>query len=308
MRKMTKISVTVGIPAYNEEGNIGNLISSIRAQRKTCYRLNEIVVYSDGSDDKTVEIVKRMQKKVKHLRLVEKRRRRGKLFRLNQMFNDINDDVLVILDADIGLVGSRFFERLVEVIRRDPRAMMVVAHQILLRPRNLIGRVIYGSYFIWDQIRLSVPKCDHVQNFYGAATAYQGSFARTLKIPEGVREERMYLYLMAKQINGFRYCRRAKIVYWPATTMSDFMKLARRGFGMREERLDELFGFPTSDYYKIPWGYKVRGMLKAIYLEPIFFFPGLLLNLYISKLRPKRKIFNQATWEITKSSKRPIVR
>lgn len=303
---MKKVSVTVGIPAYNEEGNIENLLNSLLSQRKTRYLLNEIVVYSDGSTDRTVERVRKMQKKAAKIRLVEGRKRRGKFYRVNQMFRNCDSELLVILDADIGLVGKGFIDSLVKVFKTDEGAMMVAADQKLLRPKNFVGRMIYGSYFLWDQIRLSVPKQDHVQNFYGAATAFRSSFAKKIQIPERISEERLYLYLTARRVEGFRYCREAKIVYWPVTTFGDFGKLARRSFGAGGEEINKEFGFQAGRYYKIGWRYKLGGVAKAFYYEPVYTFLGLWLSLFMSKLRPVKRIRFSPIWEITESSKKPF--
>ena len=49
-------TLTIGIAAYNEEANIDALLDSLLAQ-KTTIPINEILVVSDASTDKTDEIV-----------------------------------------------------------------------------------------------------------------------------------------------------------------------------------------------------------------------------------------------------------
>lgn len=49
---MKKLSVSVGIPAYNEEQNIASLIFGILKQKVNNITLKEIIVISDGSTDK----------------------------------------------------------------------------------------------------------------------------------------------------------------------------------------------------------------------------------------------------------------
>jgi len=51
------IHVTVGVPAYNEERNIGKLLSTLLQQRTYSVRIDEIIVVSSGSTDKTDTIV-----------------------------------------------------------------------------------------------------------------------------------------------------------------------------------------------------------------------------------------------------------
>ena len=67
---MKKLTVTIGIPAYNEEKNIGRLLKSLSNQKGDDFTLNEIVVLSDGSTDMTNEIVhsqSKLNRKVKLL-------------------------------------------------------------------------------------------------------------------------------------------------------------------------------------------------------------------------------------------------
>ena len=55
MRNNQKPTIEIGIPALNEEANIGYLIESLLKQDKSGYELKRILVSSDGSTDRTVE-------------------------------------------------------------------------------------------------------------------------------------------------------------------------------------------------------------------------------------------------------------
>lgn len=299
-----KISLTIGIPAYNEEVNIESLLLSIFSQKQENFILQEIIVYSDGSTDNTIKIIKELQKKFPMVRLIEGKKQRGKIFALNQIFHSFKSDILIVLDGDIGLLGNNFLSILVEAIVSDPGAKLVAAHQIPLRPSNFIGKIIYASFVTWDYIRLSIPGYDHVQNLYGAATAYKGSFARLIHVPKDAKEERLYLYLMAKKTNGFRYSYSAKIVYWPVSSWHDFIKLASRSFGKDQSKLDKIFGFQTSQVYTIPWKYKAKGIIESIYYQHIYALLALALNLFLSKVSLRSG--KGSKWEISSSSKKLI--
>src|SRR5882757_1314182 len=102
---MKKITLTIGIPAFNEEKNIENFLLSLFKQKLQKVKLDKILVYSDCSSDKTNEIVKKLSKKYPIIMLIEGKSRKGKYFRVNQMFALNKSDVLILLDADIALVG-----------------------------------------------------------------------------------------------------------------------------------------------------------------------------------------------------------
>ncbi|HSW96326.1 MAG TPA: glycosyltransferase [Candidatus Saccharimonadales bacterium] len=299
-------TITVALPAYNEAINIGKLLEALLQQEKNKFTIKKIIVYSDGSTDKTVDIVRKKMQKFPIIQLIEGKTQKGKFYRLNQIYRDNTSDVLIILDADIGVVGKKFLESFAETIIADPKAQMVAAHQIPLRPHDFIGKVVTSSFTLWDYIRLSVPNCDHVQNLYGAATAYRGSFAKTLHIPETATEDRLYLYLMAKKMNGFRYTYDAQIIYWPVTTISDLMKLSQRAFGRPQPEIDKMFGYKTNSLYMIPRKYKIKGILKALYNDPFYTPLGMFLGIILSRLTTSRKTKDTALWEIALSSKKNI--
>ena len=58
-----KLSVSVGIPALNEELNIKQLLTAILRQEEDSFVLREIIVVSDGSTDETVALAKSIKDK-----------------------------------------------------------------------------------------------------------------------------------------------------------------------------------------------------------------------------------------------------
>lgn len=305
--KYKKPTVTIAIPAYNEAENIGNLLDALLRQTYLKIQLENILVYTDGSTDNTVKIVEEMTQKSSMIKLVIGKKQRGKFYRLNQIYKANESDVLIVLDADIGLCGNDFIENFSLAIISDNHAQLVSAHELPLLPKDFIGRVITSTYVMWDSIRLSIPQRDHVQNLYARATAYRGTFAKTLYIPDEATEERLYLYLMAKKTNGFRYTYNASIVYWPVNTIYDFVKLSERAFGRPQPAVSKLFGYDTTHYYTIPRKYKIIGILQAFRHNPIFTPLGIILGVILSKSTTRRKTKDSQLWEVSVSSKKKIV-
>lgn len=306
-RKMNNLSVSVAIPAYNEEVNIENLLIKLIAQNRKNFQLEQITVYSDGSTDLTNTIVKKISKKNPLIRLHASKLRKGKIFQLNKIFNSCNTDIVFVLDGDIKIIGNNFLSQIITEFKKRKSVSMIVAHQTPLRPDNFIGKLLFANFILWDYIRFSVPNYDHVQNFYGAATAYRRDFARSLHIPHDAVEERAYIYLMAKKIKGFYYCRNAEIVYWPVTTLSDFLKLSKRSFGLDHPFLAKKFSSEYKKVYIIPWKYKILGILKSFYNQPFYTIPALILSIFLSNFVRKTEKCYTSLWEIAISSKKPYV-
>lgn len=73
-----KIHLSVIIPSYNEEKRLPKTLAEIDNYLKKQSFESEIIVVSDGSRDKTTEIVKNSMGKINNLRLIEFKERQGK--------------------------------------------------------------------------------------------------------------------------------------------------------------------------------------------------------------------------------------
>ena len=108
--------VSVAVPAYNEERNIGELLDSLRTQRTKRARIVEIVVIASGCTDRTAEIVRaRAARPGVPVRLIEEPERRGKVHAINTYLRDCHPSVDAIcvcsadllINRDVGMCGGR---------------------------------------------------------------------------------------------------------------------------------------------------------------------------------------------------------
>lgn len=113
-----KMSVSIGIPAYNEESNIKYLLESILKQKPLSYYLKEIIVLSDGSTDKTEYIVKKMIHQYPVIKLINDGKRLGHTGRLNQLYKLNTSDILIQVDADVQLAHYLSIENMIKKISR----------------------------------------------------------------------------------------------------------------------------------------------------------------------------------------------
>ena len=92
---MNSLSLSVIIPAYNEEKNIEEVLLRTKATMKTLQFPHEIIVVDDGSTDKTRSLA------AKHnVTLVNNGRNQGKGHALRMGFEKATGDILVTMDAD----------------------------------------------------------------------------------------------------------------------------------------------------------------------------------------------------------------
>jgi cellulose synthase/poly-beta-1,6-N-acetylglucosamine synthase-like glycosyltransferase len=297
------VTLSIAIPAYNEEVNIKNLLVSLMTQKCNKFVLKDIIIYLDASTDGTGEIVKSLKEKYPIIKLIKGTKRKGKYFRVNQAFRKCNSDILVVLDADIALVGNNFLEKLIEKLISDPKAQMVAGHQIMVRPDNFIGKIIHTSFVLWDFVRLSIPNYDGAMNFFGAATAYRKSFVNSIHIKSSLSDPHLFIYLKANAISGFRYCRKAEILCGSIATLGDLDIFLSRSIGKNDKQLRIMFKVDLEKIYDIPLRYKFIGILKCFLWQPLYTPFALALDLFMASRANKIKVDKSPIWGETISTK-----
>ena len=302
---MKKVSVTIGLPAFNEEQNIAFMLQSLLAQKTKNTSVKNIIVYSDASTDKTNEIVDQMHKKHKIIKLIKGSKRKGKYFRIGRLFALCKTDVLVILDADIALSDKNFIELLATDLILHPKAVMVSAHNLYLRPNGFIARVLYTHFLLGKCILMSMPNQDSAEHFAGPATAYRNDFIKTLKIPIAITDPHFYIYLSAKKINGFRYYTKVATVEYLPATITDMKKILQRSIGKRDDVLEKMFGEKMiREAFFVPRKSKIIGVWKCFLQDPLYTPFAILVRLYVGRMVHPKKVDASPVWEINTSTKK----
>lgn len=71
--KKNSTSITIAIPTYNEEENIAFVVKDTLKKLPKYFKDYEVIVVDDGSTDKTAEIVDKLVKKNKNLRVIHQK-------------------------------------------------------------------------------------------------------------------------------------------------------------------------------------------------------------------------------------------
>ncbi|MBI3685256.1 glycosyltransferase family 2 protein [Candidatus Azambacteria bacterium] len=94
------IFLSVVIPAYNEERRIGRTLEALDSYFKKQIFDYEIIVVSDGSKDKTADIVNEYAKKIKGLRIIANEKNHGKGYVVRQGMREAEGKFRLFMDAD----------------------------------------------------------------------------------------------------------------------------------------------------------------------------------------------------------------
>ena len=143
---MTKIPVTIGITAYNEEANIGKLLKRIREQKLNIVEPTEILVVASGCTDRTEEIVQAEAEIDPRIRLLVQEKREGKASAFNLIFRQPTESVVMLCSADL-LPQNDAVEKLVAPFA-DPEMGLTASHPIPVNdPSTFMG---FATHMLWE--------------------------------------------------------------------------------------------------------------------------------------------------------------
>lgn len=144
-----KPTVTIGIPAYNEEANIGNLLKILIQQKEVGIEIKQIIIVNDCSEDSTVgEILKISDKRIL---LLNNFTRSGQIYSQNLIFDRSDNDVVVLLEADTSPTSEHFVENLLQPMLRDNEVGLVQGNTVYAKPRTFVGRVLHRQIAVYEQ-------------------------------------------------------------------------------------------------------------------------------------------------------------
>ncbi len=108
-----KISLSVVIPAHNEQNNIVFAVEQTIAEFKS-FKTAELIIINDGSTDDTQKELVNLAKKHKNLVILEHNENEGLAKSLKDGFSKVSNDYIVFNSADLPLNPgdiSKLFEK-----------------------------------------------------------------------------------------------------------------------------------------------------------------------------------------------------
>ncbi len=295
-----RVTLTVGIPAYNEEANIKSLLEEILVQHTNSFRLEKIIVASDGSTDETVAIVRGFH--LEHVVAIDNSERTGLGPRLNQLCRMADTDILILLNADISIEDEYFLERLVAPITQN-QADLVSCRMQPLHPETFVERSLAAGFAVKDAAFEAWHGGNNVYTCHGAARGLDRRLYQAIHFPTSVAED-AFSYFFAT-VRGFRYAyvRNTEVFIRLPQTLKDHIRQTTR-FQSNPVVLKSFFQISTTkaatqfpstllireslvQFIKTPIVFATYGQLQAAIWSWTFCFPPTI----------------KQTWEIAETSK-----
>ncbi len=247
------LSVTIGIPANNEEKTIGKLLERL-CKEKFSFNLNKIIVVSSGCTDRTEDIVKRFVKKNDKIKLISEDIRKGKASAVNLILKEAKGDIIVFVCADnLPKVGS--IDKLVEKFSNKEIGAVSGRPIPLEDEKTLFG---YISHLIW---KLHHAHCLKKSKISGELCAIRNGIISN--IPNDIiNDDGYFAAVMRKKQKKIVYAPEAVTYMAGENSLLSHIKRRRRiarGFmQLAENNLD--VSIPRRDTFKL--------VIKEIHEEP----------------------------------------
>ncbi len=266
---MKKIrTVTIGIPAYNEEQNIAGLLQSVVNQRTKGFTVSKIIVNSDGSSDRTDAIVDDMNRIDPRISLHRDGKRKGKMRRLMELYHMNTSDIFVQLDADI-VLADRYV--LIKILRpfADETVTVVSGNNQPSHAVTYIQKLMNTWYVIWYHMRRDINGGDYIQNLHSCAMAVRRDFLPFIRLPYDFTSDGQYMYCLLKKLNRkFVFADNAIVRFKLPATLHDCVLLVNRGPD-EQKRLQTMFGSGITEYSVMNLWHKAFVLGKELLRHPI---------------------------------------
>ena len=321
-----KKRVTVGIPSFNEEVNISNLLQSLVALGRPMSRpgsknyssernengsvktedkvlnseldfiISEIIISDDSSDNtcRTVEAIA-AENPSPVIKLLHHNTRRGVPAAWNEIFRQATGDIIVLYDADI-ITDEHTTSHLVDSIK-DDIGLCASNPKPLLSNTSIISR---ACMFIAHWLS-SVRKSGLSQyTVMGRALSISSHVAKRIVIPENVLA--LDLYLQCKVLEqGFNvvYNDDAVVYFKSPNNMLDFSSQILRATNGHKQIKHVLRG----SCHRLDFRTQVVTIFKSIINDPKGAICLVLCYLLLPYYRTKLTDVNSIKWHIATSTK-----
>lgn len=215
------IRCAIGITAYNEEANIGQLLQCLLAQELATVAIAELIVVASGCTDRTEAIVREFAAQDGRIRLLVQEKREGKASAMNLFLQEADKEVeaLVLCSADLQ-PSPQAVEALVAPFA-DPEVGMTGCHPVPVNDETTF--MGFGVHLLWG--------LHHALNMSGGFKAGEMvAFRRVFtRIPfHTAVDEASVEPIIRGQGYKVQYCPDAVVYNKGPENLADFLRQRRR--------------------------------------------------------------------------------
>lgn len=230
------IKCSIGIAAYNEAANIGNLLQRILDQQLETVTISEIIVVASGCTDQTEMIVREFALQDGRIHLLIQPRREGKASAMNLFIREAAEEVMILCSADLQ-PEHQAVEQLIAPFT-DPDVGMTGCHPVPVNdPETFMGFTVHMQWNLHHALNMS-------GGFKGGEMV---GFRRVFdRIPaHSAVDEASVEPIVRGQGYKVEYCPEAIVYNKGPETVADFLRQRRRIYAGHLD-LANLLGYKVS--------------------------------------------------------------
>ena len=301
--KKTLPTVTVAVSAFNEEANISNFIASVLKQKEENFVLEKILIISDGSTDKTVEIVRSFRHSKLEIR--DYKERTGKSTRLNEIYSGLNSDILIQSDADVVFCNPYVVRDMIAGLLSDDNVMMTGGNLLPIKPVTFTEKAVYVACEVYRPLRKKVNDGENVLTVNGPILGYKKEFIKQVYVPNDMLANDTFTYITCKNKGyGYKYIESSVVNYRLPQTFKDQTKQEAR-FIIAPNVIKKYLPRELVDScYSLPKKLIRKEMLKQLFKHPILCLYIFILNKYSKYISIANISQINSKWDMIKSTKR----
>jgi biofilm PGA synthesis N-glycosyltransferase PgaC len=218
------IPLTIGICAYNEEWNIGELLTNILSIQGIP-KDAEVIAVCSGCQDGTAEVVREFARRDRRVKLIEEPRRLGKAAAVNKILSKAKGEQIVFVSADV-IPRQDCIMSLVRTMADENVGIACGRPEPIRRGRKLVKGLVET---LWGFHNWQLEKLNHAGVLMHASEVFCVRNGIVKQIPRGLVNDDAFLAVAAKG-KGYRikYVPQSEVKVFGPQTISDYLTQRRR--------------------------------------------------------------------------------
>lgn len=297
---MGKPTVTICIPAYNEQHNMDTILKQIFAQKQDQFTIEKVLVASDGSTDNTVHIARKYIDR--GVEVIDGKENKGQTYRQNEMISKSQSDILILLNADLLLGDDHVISRLVTPILQGADLSAQWARPV--KPVTFLERILCAGFNLKYYIYTHYKNGNNIYTCVGHLRSLSRKFYTDFTFPEVSVGEDQYLYLACIQ-RGFiyKYSHGNNLYFKLPDHFRDYIKYAKRIF-QTQTKYNGTFGDElVAEERKLPLSLKIQGVIISIIKNPFFTALYIVLHVLVQRWALRQPVHTEHVFEVSRSTK-----
>lgn len=288
------LKVTVGIPSFNEEKNILNLLQSVIKQKSENFAICEIII-SDDSSDNTIRLVEEFASNSEaSIRCLHHSSRMGVANAWNEIFQNAKGDVIVMYDGDVVPDKDSIQEMLSAL---EGRVVLAISNSKPTTSVSIAGR---AATYVSSWLRCVRNKRLSQYTAIGRGLSIRAAVAKQITIPSDIIAVDLYLECRVLELQlNVAYNDRSVVYFCPPDTIADFNSQVLRSLKGHKQIRHCIERFNI----RLPFEVALRQAMKVLLSDP----SGALAVAACYSLLPYHKYrlkdLDSSKWYIAKSTK-----